>query len=95
MKKMLIFVLIISLFMALPVSASAPVIKTDANYYDPINDAFYIKGTIENEIGNIPMTLTISYNGEVVFLAQTVAKATANRKWRNAEVRCNSAERRL
>ena len=76
MKKMLIFVLIISLFMALPVSASAPVIKTDANYYDPINDAFYIKGTIENEIGNIPMTLTISYNGEVVFLAQTVAKAT-------------------
>lgn len=75
MKKMLIFILVVSLFMALPVSAAEPVIKTDGNYYDAINDAFMVNGTIENEIGNVPMTLKISYNGQLVYLTQTVAKS--------------------
>lgn len=76
MKKTILLILTAAFLMSFPALAEAPVITANPNYYDEINDSFNIYGTIENEIGNVPMTLVITFENKTVYTESTTAKAS-------------------
>lgn len=51
-------------------------IQLSADYYDDRTDALVISGVLPNAIGNVPMSLMVSYSGAVTGAAQTVAVET-------------------
>lgn len=74
MIKKIFFILFLAIMLTAAVCfAESPKINIDPAFYDKSRDCFTIKGTLENEIENTPLTLEVTLNQERIFVQDTVA----------------------
>lgn len=64
---------VLCLFCCVPTVTADADITVSETYYDNIKDALVISGVVNNEIGNIPMTLKVMKDGAVWGAAETTA----------------------
>lgn len=74
MRKISLFMaFVLCLFCCVPTVTADADITVSETYYDNIKDALVISGVVNNEIGNIPMTLKVMKDGAVWGAAETTA----------------------
>lgn len=74
MRKISLFMaFVLSLFCCVPTVTADASITVSETYYDNIKDALVISGVVNDEIGNIPMTLKVMKDGAVWGAAETTA----------------------